>query len=61
MADFGNFLRNRRLQVRILSRVFVTPYKASYLQLALFFVNNRFGVYWLAWACRSSTLVLLRL
>jgi hypothetical protein len=34
--------------------VFVTPYKASYLQLALLFAENGSGLYWLALACRVT-------
>ena len=48
MAAFGNSLRNRRFQVRILSRVFVSPYKASHLRLALLLVENRLGLSGLA-------------
>ena len=54
MAGFGNFLRNRKLQVRILPRVFVTPYEASHLRLALLFSENRLGVYRLVRARRCA-------
>jgi len=35
--------------------VFVTPFKASHLQLALAFLQNSLGVYRLAWACRCAS------
>ena len=54
MAVSRDFLRNRRLQVRILPRASVTPYKTNYLRLVLFFAKNRMGVFGLAWACRSA-------
>ena len=53
-VDVHRALRNRRLQVRILPRARVTPYKASGLRLASRFAENRMGVYRLAWACRST-------